>query len=395
MIQEPIGVAATIAAATTLAFWLDRRVAWAGRIGATLLAIIFGALLSNLGLVPAESPVYDVVTGAVTSLAIVWLLLAIDVRELRTAGPRMLAAFMLASVATMVGTVVAMLVFGGVVGPDAWKLAGTITGTYIGGGLNFVAVGRAVEMPEALFTAAAAADNILTAVWFGATLTLPLWLARSRRMAPRPASVGVRSADGGSPVEPAHARAADGGTPEHPFFAAVPLKLVDVSVLITLGLVVLRAAELAADRVPAVPGILWLTTFGLAIAQLPPVRRLVGAIQLGSLALHFFFVVIGIGSRVVEIVRVGPEVFYFVALVVLVHGVVVYGGSWLARIDAATASVASQAAIGGPSTALALAVARDWRSLVLPGTVAGLLGYAIGTYAGVSMAYAVRGLIGG
>ena len=92
MIQEPIGVAATIAAATTLAFWLDRRVAWAGRIGATLLAIIFGALLSNLGLVPAESPVYDVVTGPVTSLAIVWLLLAIDVRELRTAGPRMLAA---------------------------------------------------------------------------------------------------------------------------------------------------------------------------------------------------------------------------------------------------------------------------------------------------------------
>lgn len=47
------------------------------------------------------------------------------------------------------------------------------------------------------------------------------------------------------------------------------------------------------------------------------------------------------------------------------------------------------------TTARALAVARDWRSLVLPGMVAGLLGYTVGTYAGVNMAYAVRGLIGG
>src|SRR5690606_15366887 len=130
----------------------------------------------NLGLVPAESPVYDVVTGPVTSLAIVWLLLAVDVRELRTAGPRMLAAFGLAAVATVVGTTAATVLFGGAAGPDAWKLAGALTGSYIGGGLNFVAVGRAVEMPDSLFAAAIAADNLMTAVWFGVTLTLPAWL---------------------------------------------------------------------------------------------------------------------------------------------------------------------------------------------------------------------------
>lgn len=388
MIHDPTGIAAAIAAATMLAVWLDRRFAWASRLGATLLVIILGALLSNLGLVPAESPVYDVVTGPVTSLAIVWLLLAVDVRELRTAGPRMLAAFGLAAVATVVGTTAATVLFGGAAGPDAWKLAGALTGSYIGGGLNFVAVGRAVEMPDSLFAAAIAADNLMTAVWFGVTLTLPAWLSRSTRMAPR-------AADGGTPAPPADVRSTETGAPAHPFFSPVPLKLLDVSILITLGLVVLRAAQLAADLAPAVPEILWLTTFGLAVGQLPPVRRLVGAIHLGSLALHSFFAVIGIGSRVAEVARVGPEVFYFVALAVVVHGVVLYGGAWLARIDAATASVASQAAIGGPSTALALAVARDWRSLVLPGTVAGLLGYAIGTYAGMAMAYAARGLIGG
>jgi uncharacterized membrane protein len=54
--------------------------------------------------------------------------------------------------------------------------------------------------------------------------------------------------------------------------------------------------------------------------------------------------------------------------------------------------VASQAAVGGPSSALAVAVSREWRSLVLPGIIVGLLGYAIGNYLGVAMAGLVRAM---
>ena len=65
--------------------------------------------------------------------------------------------------------------------------------------------------------------------------------------------------------------------------------------------------------------------------------------------------------------------------------------STLEVVDVETTSVASQAAVGGPSSALALAVARDWRALVLPGVVAGLLGYAVGNYLGLGVAFLVRG----
>ncbi len=95
-----------------------------------------------------------------------------------------------------------------------------------------------------------------------------------------------------------------------------------------------------------------------------------------------------------EILRVGPEVLYITALVVFVHGIIVYGGGWLARLDIGTASVASQAAVGGPSSALALAIARDWPRLALPGIAVGLLGYAVGTYAGLGVAWLVRSLTG-
>ena len=48
--------------------------------------------------------------------------------------------------------------------------------------------------------------------------------------------------------------------------------------------------------------------------------------------------------------------------------------------------VASQAAIGGPSTALALAAGLDRDDLAVPGVALGLLGYVIGTYLGVAVA---------
>lgn len=387
MIQSPLALAATLAGVAALGYWLERRFAWAAKVGASLLVIVLGAALSNLGLVPLASPAYDGVTGPVTSLAIAWLLLAVDLRDLRSAGPRMLGAFAVAVAATVVGAVAAYLAFGPALGGESWKLAGVMVGTYAGGSLNFVAVGRALELPESLFTAATAADNVMTAVWMGATLGLPVWLARLWPGAPAGGAERPETGSGGSheaSEEEVRERAAG------LLRAPVPLRIFDLAMLLALGLALLLAAEATAERLPGVPAVIWLTTYALALAQVPAVRRLEGALQLGTLALNLFFVVIGVGSRVAEILAVGPEVFYFTATVVAVHGLVTYAAARLLRFDLETTSVASQAAIGGPSTALALAVARRRPHLALPGLVVGLLGYAVGTYAGLAVAHLLR-----
>jgi uncharacterized membrane protein len=371
MIRDPLAILTVIVAITALAFWLDRRIAWAARVGASLLVLAFGALLSNAGVVPAESVVYDAIVGPVTSLAIAWLLLSVNLRDLRAAGPAMLGAFGIAVLATAVGAVVAFMMLGHAFGDDAWKLAGVMTGTYTGGSVNFVATARAVEFPPYLFAAANAADAVMTAVWLGATLVLPVWLAR---MFPRPVP------------EPAEA---DMVATEHPFFAATEVRVPGLALLLALGLALLLAADGMRALVPGVPAIVWLTTFALAVGHLP-VRLPPGSLQLGTLALHFFFAVIGIFSRFAEIMAVGPAVLYFTAIVVLVHGVLVYGGCRLAGIDVGTTSVASQAAVGGPASAMAVAASRGWPALALPGVAAGLLGYAVGTYLGLIVAHSLR-----
>ncbi len=409
LVHDPVSLAALIAAITALAFWLERRFTWASRLGAALVVIFLGAVLSNLGLVAPRSSVYETIFGPVTSLAIVWMLFAVRLEDLRQAGPRMLGAFGLAVVATAIGATVATLVFSASIGPDTWKLAGVMTGTYSGGGLNFVAVGRELELPASLFSAAAAADNLVTGIWMGATLVLPLWLGRHfarangfSRSSGAPASGLLDAA--ADPLQAAEFQTADLQAAESETAKRRPLHLLvrggrlevfDVSVLLALGFGTLYAAAQLHVAVPAIPEVLWLTTVALVVAQLPFVRQLSGALPLGYLALHLFFAVLGIASRVADILAVGPEVLYLTALVVAIHGTILYSVARLVKLDVATTSVASQAAVGGPSSALALAMSRGWDRLALPGIAAGLLGYAAGNYAGFGIAYLVRSLLGG
>lgn len=374
MIQSPLFLTAVIAVATALAFVLDRRVRVLSKVGASLLALILGAILSNTGLVPASSPVYSVIEGPLTSLAIAWLLLAVNLSDLKVAGPRMVGAFLLAGLGTAVGAMVGAVLFAGTFGENTWRLAGVFTGTYSGGSVNFVAVGRGVELPEFLFSGAAAADALTTGIWMAVTLMLPIWIGRFYR-----AAIPGQDQPEASEAHP------------HPFFEKIPLSTLDLANLLAVGFVLVLASEWIGGITPGIPAVLWLTTFALIIGHTKHFLRPRGALQLGNLALHFFFVIIGIHSRVSEILTIGMEIFYYTLVVVAVHGLVVFGIGWLARIDIGSLAVASQAAVGGPSSALAVAVSREWKGLVLPGIIVGLLGYALGNYLGFGVAYLLRG----
>jgi uncharacterized membrane protein len=144
-----------------------------------------------------------------------------------------------------------------------------------------------------------------------------------------------------------------------------------------------------------VPSVLFLTTIALLLAQVPAIRALHGAGVVGNYLVLIFLASNGAMSVLSNIVVIGPPIVYFAAITVGVHGLVIFVVGRALGLDLPTLAVASQANVGGPASAMALATARGYADRLLPGVAVGLLGYAAGNYLGLAVAGIVRGFIGG
>ena len=101
----------------------------------------------------------------------------------------------------------------------------------------------------------------------------------------------------------------------------------------------------------------------------------------------------GAGTILNTLVEKGPVVFLFLVLVIAIHALIVFGvGKWF-KLEVEMLAVASQAAIGGPSTALALASSKGWASLMTHAVLMGIFGYAVGNYIGIMVGNLMRMII--
>ncbi len=393
MIQDPLGQLVVLLAVVWISISLTSRYAWAERFSAVLWILLLGALASNLGLIPTEAPLYGQLIGLAVPVAVALILFKVDLRDLRTAGRPMIAAFALAAIGTVVGVVVASVVTAPwlepVLGEDSWKIAGPYVGTYVGGSLNFFALWEGLELgsPD-LFAAANAVDNLSILPLYAIWVTVPLWLAGRfpvRSLWALESDV-VESDVGGNVNAPAPNE--DAG-----------FVLADVVTLMLLAFGVVWASGLIKTHVidtfaPGVPEILVVTTLALVMGQFRVIKRLQGAWSLGNLAFYLFFAAIGALINVVNAIVLSPILFVFVLIVIVLHMTVTYGGGRLLGMDLGVLTIASIATKAGPPLVLPMAEQKGWQHLALPGMLVGLLGYAIGNYIGFGAAYLVRSLIG-
>lgn len=384
MPRDPLYIFAVLCLLIVASEWLARRAGFR-HLGSALIVILLGALVANLGVIPAGSPpdapvpVYDAIFAYVAPLALFWLLLHVNLRSLLAVGLPIIALFLAGSAGTLLGAVTAMRLvnMGGVIGPFAGPVAGMFTGTYTGGGINFnaIALHYGVVRDGALFAGATVVDNIVTTIWIVATLAVPRLFAavwqRRARAAKRETAPPIVDLE-------AERETLD------------PLKL---AVVLAMGAAALWVSMLAASGLAAVgvpvPMILIITTLALVLAQVPAVNRLPGPRVLGMWAVYLFLAVVGVFCDVRAmggLGLLGVALLAFATLTVAIHGLIIFGAAWIFRMDLAAAAVASQANVGGSTSALALAKSLGREDLLLPGILLGALGNAIGTFLGFAAA---------
>ena len=349
---------------------------WAKAFGAALVVILLGIAAANTGLIPTQHRLYTLIFQWLVPLALFLLLLRVRLLSLRTVGIPLLLAFSLGSLTTVIGVIIGLQFFGHLFGSEAWKVAGVFTGTYIGGGINYIAIAKGLAVSDNLFAGGAAADNVVTAIWMAICLWAPRFWGSGAE--------GMSSEESDPTTEPA---VPDPSLPKMgtPYEATLRW-----GCLLVIAPLVLSASWWLEGAIPQIPSILFITTVAVILAQFPFFNMIPGVAPMGHFFMLLFFASLGAICDIREMLRFGVAIFLFAAVVVIFHGLSLYFIGRALGIDRPTLCVASQACVGGAPSALAVAETHNWRPLLGPSVLVGVFGYGIGNYIGYAVAYLYR-----
>lgn len=300
------------------------------------------------------------------------MLLDADLRQIKQLGGRMLLAFFIAAASIGVAFVLAFTVFQSYLPADAWKTLTALSGSWMGGTGNMVAIQLALDVPDASMGYTLLIDSIDYALWVMFLLALVphakrfnLWVKADSQLLERiGANIDMDKEQQQQQVD-------SGG----------------LLILLATALLMSALAQSAALWLPTsayftpTAWTVLLVTVAGVICALTPLGKIAGASQLSMLMLYLIIALIASRANLAELTQ-APLYIALGLMILLFHGLIMLVmAKWL-KLDLFTCGVASLANIGGVASAPILAASYS-KSLIPVGVLMAMIGYIVGTGGGL------------
>ena len=376
-------------ASVALAIWLEQKYVWASKISGAIIALLIALAASNLAIIPTSCVLYDnIVWDFAVPLGIPLLLLQCNMKKIWKETGRMMVIFLIGTAGTVAGAFLAYTLLHRYI-PGLEGVAAMMTGSYIGGGVNFAALAAEFDVGE-IKAAATVADNLLMALYFFALIFIAgMKFFRSHYSHPHIDAVAESGDLSGAQTQAAA------------YWSRKGISLKDIALNFAYAAAVVFAAKLISTFVGGLipdTGValhmlhtffgseyVWITTVSMACATFgeKQVAKLSGSQEIGTYLIYLFLFVIGVPASISKILTETPLLLAFTGIMVIVNMLFCFVGGKLLHFDLEDIILASNANIGGPTTAAGMAISQGWSALVGPVMLVGTFGYVIGTYLGI------------
>lgn len=377
MIQDPTAILVYLLFIMGLIYYAKEQ-AWSKKIFDVIPPVIFVYFLpmisTTMGITPDSSVLYDWIKTYLLPAALVLLLLSADVKAISKLGPKALGTMLSGTIGIVVGGVVSLALFGAWLPEDAWKGMGALSGSWIGGSANMVAVGTSVGVRDELFGVMIIVDTVVGYGWMGIVIFLSAFQTKLDKWNRVTSSPVQELSD--------HLGNSENNKPVPLSYASLIFMVV---IGIGLGYFSLKAGEFLPDLGKVVTSFGWtviiVSLLGLALS-FTPVSRLErhGSSHLGNFFLYLLLTTIGAKADLRAITE--APMFLAVGVVwIAVHAATLFFAGRLLRAPMFLIATSSQANIGGVVTAPIVASVYQ-KGMAPVGLLMGVFGNILGLYFG-------------